>query len=46
MSGSTSDLAVVAKLWYLLGIDENIDNVNLESVGKGEQGLVFHLSYS
>jgi len=41
MSGSTSDLAVVAKLWYLLGIDENIDNINLESVGKSDKGASF-----
>ncbi|MCD4756222.1 hypothetical protein K8R20_01230 [bacterium] len=41
MSGNTSDLAVVAKLWYLLGIDENIDNINLESVGKSDSGASF-----
>jgi len=41
MSGSTSDLAVVAKLWYLLGIDENIENINLESVGKNDKGASF-----
>jgi hypothetical protein len=41
MSGNTTDLSVVAKLWYLLGIDENVENINLESVGKGEAGASF-----
>lgn len=41
MNGSTTDLAVVAKLWYLLGINENIDTINLESVGKSELGANF-----
>jgi hypothetical protein len=41
MSGNTSDLAVVAKLWYLLGIDDNITTTNLESVGKNESGVNF-----
>jgi hypothetical protein len=41
MSGSTSDLAVVAKLWYLLGIDDNIITINLESVGKNKSGVNF-----
>jgi hypothetical protein len=40
-NGSTTDLAVVAKLWYLLGIDDNIVTINLESVGKGESGVSF-----
>ena len=41
MNGSTSSLEVVSKLWYLLGIDENIETINLESVGKSEQGANF-----
>ena len=41
MSGRTNDLSVVAKLWYLLGIDENIENINLESVGKSDDGASF-----
>lgn len=41
MNGSTSSLEVVSKLWYMLGIDENIENINLESVGKSEQGANF-----
>ena len=40
-NGSTTDLSVVAKLWYLLGIDDNIITINLESVGKGETGVSF-----
>lgn len=41
MNGSTSSLEVVSKLWYLLGIDSNIETINLESVGKSEQGANF-----
>jgi hypothetical protein len=41
MNGSTSSLEVVSKLWYLLGIDKNIENINLESVGKSEEGANF-----
>jgi hypothetical protein len=41
MDGSTTDLAVVAKLWYLLGIDDNIETINLESVGKTSEGVNF-----
>jgi len=41
MNGSTSSLEVVSKLWYLLGIDDNIDTINLESVGKSDQGANF-----
>jgi hypothetical protein len=40
-NGNTTDLAVVAKLWYLLGIDDNIVTINLESVGKSETGVSF-----
>jgi hypothetical protein len=41
MGGSTTDLSVVSRLWYLLGIDENIETINLESVGKGSEGVSF-----
>ncbi len=41
MSGNSSDLSVVARLWYLLGIDDNIITVNLESVGKSDSGVSF-----
>jgi hypothetical protein len=40
-SGSTTELSVVARLWYLLGIDDNIETVNLNSVGKSEGGVSF-----
>jgi hypothetical protein len=40
-SGSTTELSVVARLWYLLGIDDNIDTINLNSVGKSNKGVNF-----
>ena len=41
MSGNTSELEAVAKLWYMLGINENIVTINLSSVGKGETKVSF-----
>ena len=41
ISGSTSTLGIVSKLWYLLGTDKNIVTVNLSSVGKNEEGVTF-----
>jgi len=41
VSGSTTELSVVAKLWYLLGIDDNIITINLSSVGKNDDGVTF-----
>jgi hypothetical protein len=41
ISGNTTELEPVAKVWYMLGTDENIVTVNLESVGKGEEGVRF-----
>ena len=41
ISGSTSTLGIVSKLWYLLGTDENILTVNLSSVGKNDEGVSF-----
>jgi hypothetical protein len=40
-AGNTSSLEQVSKLWYILGTDENIDSINLESVGKGENNVSF-----
>jgi hypothetical protein len=39
--GYTTDLETVSKLWYTLGTDENIDNINLQSVAKGENQVTF-----
>jgi len=39
--GYTTDLETVSKLWYTLGINENIENINLSSVGKGENQVTF-----
>jgi hypothetical protein len=44
LSGSTSDLNIVARLWYILGTDDDIEFVNLESVGKREDGASFTFS--
>jgi hypothetical protein len=41
MNGSTTELSVVARLWYLLGTDGNIETINLNSVGKGDTGVSF-----
>lgn len=41
ISGSTSTLGIISKLWYLLGTDKNIVTVNLSSVGKNEEGVSF-----
>lgn len=35
-SGSAPTFEEVSKLWYLLGVNDNIETVNLESVGKGD----------
>ena len=40
-SGYSTNLEQVSKLWYLLGIDENIENINLQSVGKGDNRVTF-----
>lgn len=39
--GTASSLEDVSKLWYLLGVSESIETVNLESVGKTENGARF-----
>ncbi|KKP43170.1 MAG: hypothetical protein UR34_C0003G0029 [candidate division WS6 bacterium GW2011_GWC1_33_20] len=41
LSGSTVNLEQTAKLWYLFGVHENIDTINLESVSKSENGATF-----
>lgn len=40
-SGYSVSLEQVSKLWYLLGTDENIERVNLQSVGKGDNRVTF-----
>lgn len=36
VSGSAPSLEQIAYLWYLFGIDENIDEINLKSVSKSD----------
>ena len=40
-SGEALDLEDVAKLWYLLTNDARMENINLKSVSKGEDGIRF-----
>jgi hypothetical protein len=40
-TGYAPSLEHVSKLWYILGTDPNINYVNLESVGKGENNVSF-----
>ena len=40
-SGYSTNLEQVSKLWYLLGIDEKIEHINLQSVGKGYNRVSF-----
>jgi len=40
-SGYTVSLEQVSKLWYLLGSDENVEKINLQSVGKGDNRVTF-----
>jgi hypothetical protein len=39
--GYATDLETVSKLWYMFGIDENIQSINLQSVGKGDNNVTF-----
>lgn len=39
--GYTTTLEKVSKLWYILGIDENIETINLKSVGKSSGSTTF-----
>lgn len=40
-SGNTTNLETLSKLWYILGIDENIQEVNLASVSKNNNRVNF-----
>lgn len=40
-SGYSVSLEQVSKLWYLLGTDENVERINLQSVGKGDNRVTF-----
>ncbi|MFA5622946.1 MAG: hypothetical protein WC981_01830 [Candidatus Dojkabacteria bacterium] len=39
--GYATNLEQVSKLWYMFGIDENIESINLQSVGKRENNVTF-----
>jgi len=39
--GSASSLERLANLWYIFGVDENIEEITLDSVGKNEKGASF-----
>ncbi|HNW23347.1 MAG TPA: hypothetical protein PKH06_01130 [Candidatus Dojkabacteria bacterium] len=41
LSGNSPDLEQISRLWYLFGINESIENINLESVAKNENGATF-----
>jgi hypothetical protein len=41
MSGGTDNLETVAKLWYMLGVDRYILNINLSGVSKTDTGANF-----
>lgn len=41
MSGETDNLETVAKLWYMLGVDRYILNINLAGVSKTDTGANF-----
>ena len=40
-TGDSQDLEKVAKFWYLLGDDSSIQNINLDSINKGDSGARF-----
>lgn len=40
-TGDSQDLEKVAKFWYLLGDDPSIQNINLDSINKGDAGARF-----
>ena len=40
-TGDSQDLEKVAKFWYLLGDDSSIQNINLDSINKGDTGARF-----
>ena len=41
LSGSSPDLEQLSRLWYLFGVNENIEMINLSSVSKTETGATF-----
>jgi hypothetical protein len=41
-TGNTSSLENLSKLWYILGIDENIESINLQSVSKSNNRVNFN----
>lgn len=41
VSGKGPSLEIVARLWYLFGVHENIESINLNSVSKGEENVSF-----
>ena len=41
ISGKAPDLEQLSRLWYILGVNENVQEVNLSSVSKGEEGATF-----
>lgn len=43
-AGEANSFEEVSKLWYLLGVNENIETVNLESVGKTDNGANFNFT--
>lgn len=40
-SGTAPSFEEVSKLWYLLGVNDKVETVNLDSVGKGENDARF-----
>lgn len=41
LSGMSTDLEQVSRLWYLFGVNESIENINLSSVAKSDNGATF-----
>ncbi len=41
LSGNGPDFEQISRLWYLFGINENIETINLSSVNKSENGATF-----
>lgn len=41
ISGSSPNLEQLSRLWYLLGVDDNVNTINLGSVSKGDDDASF-----
>lgn len=41
ISGKSPDLEQLSRLWYILGVNDNVSTINLSSVSKGEDGSTF-----